>query len=65
MDNMMILIQLLAVLPSAIEAGIDVANTVSTIRTIAERGTPPTSEEWDMLNAHVKELRAALNKDPG
>lgn len=62
--TMALLIQLCVLLPSAIEAGIDVANAVSTIQGIAARGTPPTDAEWEALDAHVAELRAALNKDP-
>lgn len=62
--NMMLLIQLLALMPQAIEDGVDIANAVGMIQTIAARGTPPTDEEWDQLNAHVTDLRAALNVDP-
>lgn len=61
---MLLLIQLLSLLPTAIEAGVDVANAVSTIQGIAARGTPPTDEEWATLDAHVADLRAALNTDP-
>ena len=61
---MMLLIQLLALLPQAIEAGVDVANAVSTIQGIASRGTPPTDAEWQALDQHVTDLRAALNTDP-
>ncbi len=60
----MLLIQMLALLPQAIEAGVDVANAVSTIQGIAARGTPPTDAEWAILDAHVADLRAALNTDP-
>lgn len=61
---MLLLIQLLSLLPTAIEAGVDVANAVSTIQGIAARGTPPTDEEWQALDQHVADLRAALNTDP-
>ena len=63
-SNMLLLIQLLALLPQAIKAGVDVASAVSTIEGIAARGTPPTDDEWAALDRHVADLRAALNTDP-
>lgn len=63
-DKMLLLIQMLSLLPSAIEAGVDVANAVGLIQGIAARGTAPTDDEWAALDAHVADLRAALNTDP-
>lgn len=61
---MLLLLQLVAILPTAIQAGLEVKGVVDRVSDIMSSGREPTAEDWDALNAEIAVLRAALNKDP-
>jgi len=63
-NNMLILLQVIALLPTAIQAGLEIKNISDRVSDILTSGREPTAADWDALNAEIAVLRAALNKDP-
>lgn len=60
-------LQLLAALPSLIEAGVNVRNMIEKgrerIAAMQAEGRDPTDEEWAELNAEIEALNRRLNSD--
>lgn len=59
-----LLMQLLVMVPSLIQAGVDVSDIISDMRKHLENGTEPSSAEWAALEARVQALQADLATDP-
>jgi hypothetical protein len=61
---MLLLLQVIAVMPSLINAGIDVANLVSGAKTVLDSGTDPTPEQLAALKTELDALMARINAEP-
>lgn len=56
--------EIVAMVPSAVQAGIDVANLVQKARDVLDANAAPSDADWQALDQQVNDLRAALNTDP-
>lgn len=59
------ILNLIALLPAAVQATTQVINIAKKTREIIESGKEPTDEDWAEVNAEIDSLTAQLNKDPG
>ncbi len=64
MSTTLLLLQITAMMPDAILAGLQVAEIVTRVRDILQTGREPTDEDRAFLNAQLKTLQDELNKDP-
>jgi hypothetical protein len=59
-----IIMQLIAMLPTAVQATTQVISIAKRTRDIIDSGREPTDEDWNAVNAEIASLTAELNKDP-
>jgi hypothetical protein len=59
-----IIMQLISLLPAAVQATTQVINIAKRTREIVESGREPTEEDWADVNAEIASLTAQLNMDP-
>ena len=60
-----ILAQIIALLPSLIAAGVEVAGLVARVQAaVASGATDPTDAQWTALQQEIDTLTAQLNTDP-
>jgi hypothetical protein len=59
-----IIMQLISLLPAAVQATTQVINIAKRTRDIIDSGREPTDEDWNEVNAEIASLTAELNKDP-
>ena len=59
-----IIMQLIALLPTAVQATTQVINIARRTREIVDSGREPTDEDWNEVNAEIASLTAQLNRDP-
>lgn len=56
--------EVLALAPTLISAGIDIAGLVSKARAALDADAAPSNAEWQALSDQVNALRARLHTDP-
>lgn len=64
MGALQVILQLLALLPDAIQTTEKVVAIVERVKALYASGTEPTDEDWDSLNATLASLKAELDADP-
>lgn len=59
-----IVIQLIGMLPQAVQATSQVVGIISKVKGLMASGTEPTDADWDSLNKELATLKAQLDLDP-
>lgn len=58
------LVQIIAMLPELIAAGVKIEGLIARVTKAAQGGTDPTNVEWDAVNKELDQLTARLNAEP-
>lgn len=59
-----IILQLIDLLPAAVQATQQVVSIYQKVKALYDAGKEPTAADWDELDATLKSLTAQLNADP-
>lgn len=62
--NPALILQLLTVLPTAVQAGVDLYGIASKAKAHLDSGQDPTAEEWQAINDEIAGLLKQLDADP-
>jgi hypothetical protein len=56
--------EIISLAPTLASAGVSLASLYAKVRTVLDANAAPGDADWDALDQQVKDLQAALAKDP-